>query len=74
MEAEQSDLHADLDPPPPLAPWRDPDQPGAPLWRLCDFAPGLDDAARAGLERALEASGLLDARVDEAARCASATS
>ena len=46
-------------------PWRDPDQPGAPLWRLCDFAPTLDDAARAGLERALEASGLLDARVDD---------
>ena len=67
LEAEQSDLHADLDPPPPLAPWRDADQPGAPLWRLCDFAPGLDDAARAGLERALEASGLLDARVDEGA-------
>ena len=41
LEAEQSDLHADLDAPPPLAPWRDADQPGAPLWRLCDFAPGL---------------------------------
>ena len=54
-----------LDPPPPVAPWRDADQPGAPLWRLCDFAPGLDERARAGLERALEASGLLDARVDE---------
>ena len=65
LEAEQSDLHADLDPPPPLAPWRDADQPGAPLWRLCDFAPGLSDRERAGLERALEASGLLDARVDE---------
>ena len=65
LEAEQSDLHADLDAPPPLAPWRDADQPGAPLWRLCDFAPGLSDRERAGLERALEASGLLDARVDE---------
>jgi uncharacterized protein (TIGR02680 family) len=36
---------------------------GAPLWLLCDFRPGLDDAARARLEAALEASGLLDAWV-----------
>ena len=67
LEAEQSDLHADLDAPPPLAPWRDADQPGAPLWRLCDFAGGLSDRERAGLERALEASGLLDARLEDGA-------
>ncbi|MFY1829487.1 TIGR02680 family protein [Myxococcus fulvus] len=36
---------------------------GAPLWKLCDFAPGLTEQARAGLEAALEASGLLDAWV-----------
>lgn len=36
---------------------------GAPLWKLCDFAPGLMAEERAGLEAALEASGLLDAWV-----------
>ncbi|MEV6670628.1 TIGR02680 family protein [Streptomyces sp. NPDC051162] len=36
---------------------------GAPLWRLVDFRDGLGDAQRAGLEAALEASGLLDAWV-----------
>jgi uncharacterized protein (TIGR02680 family) len=37
---------------------------GAPLWALCDFAAGFDEhAARAGLEAALEAAGLLDAWV-----------
>ena len=38
-------------------------RPGAPLWQLTDFAAGLEDAERAGLEAALEASGLLDAWV-----------
>lgn len=36
-------------------------RPGAPLYLLCDFAPDLGEAERAGLEAALEASGLLDA-------------
>jgi uncharacterized protein (TIGR02680 family) len=36
---------------------------GAPLWRLTEFAGGLGDTQRAGLEAALEASGLLDAWV-----------
>lgn len=34
---------------------------GAPLWRLVDFHPSLDTTERAGLEAALQASGLLDA-------------
>ncbi|MBT2393159.1 TIGR02680 family protein [Streptomyces sp. ISL-1] len=36
--------------------------PGAPLWRLVEFttSSGLTDRQRAGLEAALEASGLLD--------------
>jgi len=34
---------------------------GAPLWRLVDFDPHMDEGERAGLEAALEASGLLDA-------------
>jgi uncharacterized protein (TIGR02680 family) len=39
---------------------------GAPLWRLVDFASHLGAGQRAGLEAALESSGLLDAwvRVD----------
>jgi uncharacterized protein (TIGR02680 family) len=36
-------------------------RPGAPLWRLVDFQSQLDAEQRAGLEAALEASGLLDA-------------
>ncbi|MFG2182093.1 TIGR02680 family protein [Streptomyces abikoensis] len=36
---------------------------GSPLWRLVDFRDGLGDTDRAGLEAALEASGLLDAWV-----------
>ncbi|MFZ5870938.1 MAG: TIGR02680 family protein, partial [Actinomycetota bacterium] len=39
------------------------DSDGAPLWRLVDFADDLDAAERAGLEAALESSGLLDAWV-----------
>ncbi|WP_367132080.1 SbcC/MukB-like Walker B domain-containing protein [Saccharothrix sp. HUAS TT1] len=39
------------------------DATGAPFYRLVDFRPEVDDAARAGLEAALEASGLLDAWV-----------
>jgi hypothetical protein len=50
--------------PPTAPPLRAADRtgrPGAPLWRVCDFQPELADADRAGLEAALEASGLLDA-------------
>lgn len=36
-------------------------RPGAALWQVTDFAAGLPDQQRAGLEAALEASGLLDA-------------
>ncbi|MFF1295284.1 MULTISPECIES: TIGR02680 family protein [unclassified Streptomyces] len=37
--------------------------PGAPLWRLVDFHDHVTSGERAGLEAALEASGLLDAWV-----------
>ncbi|MEU8976585.1 TIGR02680 family protein [Streptomyces monashensis] len=37
--------------------------PGAPLWRLVDFREHVGAGERAGLEAALEASGLLDAWV-----------
>ncbi|OIJ97357.1 TIGR02680 family protein [Streptomyces monashensis] len=38
-------------------------RPGAPLWRLVDFREAVSVDQRAGLEAALEASGLLDAWV-----------
>lgn len=51
---------------PPAAPYtRDPalrtERPGAPLWALCDFRSEVPASARANLEAALEAAGLLDA-------------
>jgi uncharacterized protein (TIGR02680 family) len=38
-------------------------RPGAPLWKVTDFVPGLSDAERSGLEAALQAAGILDAWV-----------
>jgi uncharacterized protein (TIGR02680 family) len=50
---------------PPAPHTRDPRirdaRPGAPLWKLTDFAPGVNAECRAGLEAALEAAGILDA-------------
>ncbi|SDD73513.1 TIGR02680 family protein [Actinokineospora iranica] len=52
---------------PPLPVTRNPlvrqGRPGAPLWRVVDFVPGLSEQDRAGLEAALEAAGVLDAWV-----------
>ncbi len=39
------------------------DRPGAPLWKVTDFADALSLEHRAGLEAALEAAGILDAWV-----------
>ncbi|MFI5619333.1 TIGR02680 family protein [Streptomyces sp. NPDC051567] len=50
-------------PPPTRTPGLRERLPGAPLWRLVDFHDGLPEQERAGLEAALEASGLLDAWV-----------
>jgi uncharacterized protein (TIGR02680 family) len=36
-------------------------RPGAPLWKVTDFAAGVLEEHRAGLEAALEAAGILDA-------------
>jgi uncharacterized protein (TIGR02680 family) len=62
----RAEVATERDPAPPAPPGRrderDPAD-GAPLWRLVDFADGLDAQARAGVEAALEASGLLDAWV-----------
>lgn len=49
---------------PPISHTRKADRDGRPgqaLWQAVDFAPDADDSVRAGLEAALEASGLLDA-------------
>jgi uncharacterized protein (TIGR02680 family) len=67
LQAERTRLEAGEDqmPPPPYT--RDAAMrsrtPGAPLWQVVDFAPHMPDEARAGLEAALEAAGLLDAWV-----------
>jgi uncharacterized protein (TIGR02680 family) len=74
LSADLADAHerlAELErgvaPEPPIPPARDPlaraGQPGAPLWRVTEFAEGLEAADRAGTEAALEAAGLLDAWV-----------
>ncbi|GLW62400.1 hypothetical protein Arub01_06440 [Actinomadura rubrobrunea] len=53
--------------PPPVPYTRAPQartgRPGAPLWKVVDFADALPAEQRAGLEAALEAAGLLDAWV-----------
>ncbi len=54
-------------PPPSPTLWRRrsrADQPGAPLWRLLNPAPGVPDEELANVEAALAASGLLDAWVE----------
>lgn len=38
-------------------------RPGAPLWKVIDFVPGVNEEHQAGLEAALEAAGILDAWV-----------
>ncbi|MFI7498534.1 TIGR02680 family protein [Streptomyces sp. NPDC049687] len=61
---EEWERRTDPEPPPP--PHRTAPRAsgtGAPLYRLVDFAHDLEPHARAGLEAALEASGLLDAWV-----------
>jgi uncharacterized protein (TIGR02680 family) len=67
LVAEREALASGQHAPPPAPHVRDAagrlDRPGAPLWRLCDFAADVAPAARAGYEAALEASGLLDAWV-----------
>ena len=65
IRAEIADLEAGSDPEPPAAPGRESSAregaPGAPLWRLTDFADNVTDTDRAGTEAALQSAGLLDA-------------
>lgn len=67
LQAERGRLEAGEDQAPPAPYTRDAairsQGIGAPLWQLVDFASHIPSAARAGLEAALEASGLLDAWV-----------
>jgi hypothetical protein len=61
-EIERLEGGVHLPPPPPYTRVTPRDgREGAPLWRLCDFRPGISDEAQARIEAALEASGLLDA-------------
>lgn len=62
---ERSRVKAQTDDAPPARPGRPPARARAhaPLWACVDFAADLEPAARAGLEAALEASGLMDALV-----------
>jgi len=66
MEAERARLEAQEEARPPVSRFlgaeRD-ERAGAPFYELVDFVSDLDGPARAGLEAALEASGLLDAWV-----------
>jgi len=64
LDSELAGLRARRDREPEAPDWRTASRDrrdGAPLWRLVDFAEDLTDVQRAGLEGALEASGLLDA-------------
>lgn len=65
LEAERDRLESGEIARPPTPYTRDSavrdERAGAALWQVTDFALGLAEAERAGLEAALEASGLLDA-------------
>jgi uncharacterized protein (TIGR02680 family) len=65
LEDERSRVENGVDAGPPAPYTRAPelrtDRPGAPLWQLVDFKSSVGDNQRAGLEAALESSGLLDA-------------
>ena len=67
LEGEIERLRAGGHDVPPLPHTRQPGvrdaRPGAPLWKVTDFAPELPEEHRAGLEAALEAAGILDAWV-----------
>jgi uncharacterized protein (TIGR02680 family) len=70
LEHESDELESGVHPVPSAPPTRAPDartgRPGAPLWQLVDFADGIDADRRAGIEAALEASGILDGWVTPA--------
>jgi uncharacterized protein (TIGR02680 family) len=65
LEDERSRLENGVDAGPPAPYTRNPelrtDRVGAPLWQLVDFRSSVSGSERAGIEAALEISGLLDA-------------
>jgi len=65
LTAEIGRLEAGDHDAPPVPHTRDPQvrdaRPGAPLWKVTDFAPGVPEQHQAGLEAALEVAGILDA-------------
>lgn len=62
LRQERADVAAQRDPAPPAPVLGRTNRPdGAALWQVVDFAEGLTDTERAGIEAALQASGLLDA-------------
>jgi uncharacterized protein (TIGR02680 family) len=65
LEDERSRLENGVDAGPSAPHTRDPEvrttRVGAPLWQLVDFRSSVGDDERAGIEAALESSGLLDA-------------
>ncbi|MEU6562493.1 TIGR02680 family protein [Nocardia nova] len=66
LRAEHQVIAAEQDDAPPPAPGRGgarAELSGAPLWRLVRFADDVDAGRAAGIEAALHAAGLLDARV-----------
>ena len=64
LDRRRVEIEAEVDPAPPGPALVRTDRPdGAPLWRMIDFAAETDQETRAGLEAALQASGLLDAWV-----------
>ncbi|MDK9723139.1 MAG: TIGR02680 family protein [Rhodospirillales bacterium] len=69
LEVERKSLEAGQDTVPSMPYTRAPDTrlglPGAPFWQVVDFRNNVEASARAGLEAALEASGLLDAWVTQ---------
>ncbi|HUZ09017.1 MAG TPA: TIGR02680 family protein [Acidimicrobiales bacterium] len=69
-DRERRLVEAETDDAPPPRPGRPEARPDgcAPLWASVDFAAGLEGDHRAGLEAALEASGLLDALVSPEGR------
>jgi uncharacterized protein (TIGR02680 family) len=70
LERESAELESGAHPVPTAPPTRAPHarsgRPGAPLWQLTDFREGIDADRRAGIEAALEASGILDGWVTPA--------
>lgn len=67
LEHERQHVSEEPNPGPPPNRTRpgavDPERPGAPLYVCVDFVDTVNDHDRAGLEAALDAAGLLDARV-----------